>query len=308
MDWETHQFRAMGSQVQLWLDANPRLARLAFERVVSWFEEAEARLSRFRPQSELCYLNDRAEQWVTVSPLLWRVVTNALSLAQATGGLFDPTILPALEAAGYTATFEEVRAGRSKPASGLPTPGRWQQVAVDPACRAILLPSGVRLDFGGIAKGIVAQEAVNMLTEVGPALIDAGGDLTAGQAPYGWPGWPVAVAAPAGEDKTGQDLFKVWLTQATLATSGVDYRRWQQGNGTAHHLIDPRTGRPATSDVVSATVLSEDAAEAEGWATAALVVGSDVAMNMLRNRNLAGALVRADDRVQITAAMGKRLI
>lgn len=303
MDWPTYTFRAMGSQIQLWLDANPRRARPAFEQVVAWFEETEATLSRFRPDSELCWLNDRPEQWVAVSPLMWRVVTSALSLARSTGGLFDPTILQALEAAGYTMTFEEVRAGRSTPIGRASAPGGWQRVALDRTQQAIRLPAGVRLDLGGVAKGIVAQEAAAMLSEVGPALVDAGGDLTAGDAPHGWPGWPVAVAAPSGLGEAEKDLFKVWLAQATLATSGRDYRRWRQGGQTAHHLIDPRTGRPATGDVLTATVLARDAAEAEGWATAALIAGSETAMTMLGDRRIAAALVCSNGRLRLTPAM-----
>lgn len=292
--------------MQLWLNADQDAARPAFERVVAWFEEAEARLSRFRPQSELCRLNNRPEAWVAVSPLLWRVVTTALSLARATGGLFDPTILPALETAGYTATFEKVRAGAGELATGRPTRGRWQEVSLDPRRRAIRLGAGVRLDLGGVAKGIVAQDAVNMLSKTGPALVDAGGDLTAGNPPRGWPGWPVAVAAPAREDEAERDLFKLWLANATLATSGIDYRRWQIGKHMAHHLIDPRTGRPATGDVVSATVLARSAAAAEGWATAALIAGSDAALNMLAERNLAAALVVSDGSVRLTPTMEAR--
>jgi thiamine biosynthesis lipoprotein len=303
MDWPTYQFRAMGSHIQLWLDADPLHARPAFERVEAWFEKTEDQLSRFRPHSELCRLNDRPQEWVPVSPLMWRIVTTALSLAQATGGLFDPTILPALEAAGYTASFDEMHGAGTAPAGALPAPGRWPQVQVDPVWRAICLPAGVRLDLGGVAKGLVAQEAARMLSEGGPALVDAGGDLTAAQAPRGWPGWPVAVAAPAAVGEDEGDLFQLLLADGTLATSGSDYRRWQQGTQTAHHVIDPRTGSPATSDVVTATVLARDAAQAEGWATAALVAGSDVAMDMLEERKVAAALVCSDGRVRRTNAM-----
>lgn len=306
MNWPTYQFRAMGSQIRLWLDADHHVARHAFEQVVAWFEEAEARLSRFRPDSELCWLNDRPAQWVTVSPLLWRVLTSALSLAQETGGLFDPTILQALEAAGYTVTFEDIGAGSGRPMGVRPAPGSWQRVALDRAQQAIRLPAGVRLDLGGVAKGIVAQEAAAMLSQVGPALVDAGGDLTAGDAPHGWPGWPVAVAAPSGPGDAEEDLFKVWLAQATLATSGRDYRRWRQGTQTAHHLIDPRTGRPATGDVLTATVLARDAAEAEGWATALLVAGSETAMTMLVKRRMPAALVCSDGRLRLTPEMEAR--
>jgi thiamine biosynthesis lipoprotein len=302
----------MGSQIQLWLEADSSAARPAFERVVDWFEETEAMLSRFRPDSELCGLNRTPDRWVPVSPLLWRVLKSALSLARATGGLFDPTVLPALEAAGYSETFEKMGANVhvADPVSGSerPVPAGWQQVALDPARRAVRLPAGVRLDLGGVAKGIVAQDAAHILSDVGPALVDAGGDLTAGHAPHGWHGWPVAVAAPARAGEAERDLFEVWLAQATLATSGIDYRRWRRGSETAHHLIDPRTGRPSTSDVITATVLARDATHAEGWATAALVAGSETAMRSLGDRRMAAALVCSDGRLLLTPTMEEERI
>src|SRR5690606_3509789 len=160
----------------------------------------------------------------------------------------------------------------------------------------------------GVAKGIVAQDAVQMLSAVGPALVDAGGDLTAGLAPRGWPGWPVSVAAPSGKGEAERDLFRLWLAGATLATSGSDYRRWRQGTQLAHHLIDPRTGSPASSDVLSASILAPEAADAEGWATAALIAGSTLALDMLAERKLPAALVCAGGRVRLTAEMAERQI
>lgn len=306
--WPEHHFHAMGCEIGLWLDAGEREARPAFARAEALFHRVEARLTRFDEQSELSYLNARPQRWVPVSDLLWRVVRLALSVARATGGLFDPTLLSALEAAGYTVSFAELAAsltGQAAPAAA-PHRGRWQEVRLDPDRQAIWLPAGVRLDLGGIGKGYTAQRAVDLLAATGPALVDAGGDLVAGAAPHTLPGWPVAVAAPGGD--SAPDLFHLWLAQAALATSGTDYRSWEHNGQQAHHLIDPASGRPAESDVVSATVLAAEAVVAEGWATAALIAGRERGLALLRKHDLAGALTGPDGRTSLTSAFAAHVV
>jgi thiamine biosynthesis lipoprotein len=170
--------------------------------------------------------------------------------------------------------------------------------------RSVYLPRGVRVDLGGIAKGYTAQQAVELLRPFGPCLIDAGGDLAAGDAPDGFPGWPVAVGMPwMGEGVETADLFSSWLANGTLATSGVDYRKWQREGGYAHHLIDPATGQPAATDGLTVTVLAGDAGTAEAWATATLVAGSEAGMDALLDADLAGLMVLEDGRILATPSM-----
>jgi thiamine biosynthesis lipoprotein len=134
--------------------------------------------------------------------------------------------------------------------------GRWREIELDTARQAVRLPVGVGLDLGGIAKGDTAQQALNLLAQTGPALVDAGGDLVAGLAPAGCPGWPVALSTPWREAAPTRDLATFWLADGALATSGVDYRSWVQDGLVAHHLIDPQTGQPAETDLLTATVFA----------------------------------------------------
>jgi thiamine biosynthesis lipoprotein len=117
----------------------------------------------------------------------------------------------------------------------------------------------------------------------------------------------VAVAAPAAADDA-PDLLHLWLAQATLATSGIDYRRWQHNGRTVHHLIDPRTGHPAATDAVAVSVLAPDAATAEGWATAALVAGRDEGLALLARQGLAGAVVDRQHQLVLTPAMTPHIV
>lgn len=276
-----HRFRAMGSQIALWLEhADADEARDACALAEDLFAAAEQRMSRFRPDSELSQLNARSGEWVMVSRLLWQVITQALALAKETGGLFDPTIGNALLATGYTASFDPTQRDRNGSGEAIAEPliGRWRQVELDPLHHAVRLPAGIRLDLGGIGKGYTAQMAVDTLALWGPCLVDAGGDIVAGDAPAGQPGWLVGVAQPSEQDADA--ALELWLNNATLATSGVDYRWWQQNGRRRHHLIDPRTGQSAETDLLTATVLAADGSEAEAWATASLVMGQQASLTL----------------------------
>ena len=297
----------MGSRIGLWLDTNPETAAAAFAQAEALFAFNEQVLSRFLPESELSQLNGRAGEWVPVSDLLWNVVCDAVLQAEATNGLFDPTLLNALEAAGYDRSFELVAmTGTQINADDADKNwGNWRQIGLDADRQAIWLPPGMRLDLGGIGKGFTAQEAVELLSQWGPCLVDAGGDVTAGAAPRGLPGWPVALAAPwTAESPEQADLLTLWLAESSLATSGIDYRRWQSNGRAAHHLIDPRTGRPAQTDILTVTIWAEQATMAEAWATAVLVQGSAQGWQALTQQpRLAGAIITQNEHLLMTESL-----
>ena len=156
------------------------------------------------------------------------------------------------------------------------------------------MPVGMRLDLGGVAKGWAADQAVRALSAVGPALVDAGGDIAvSGPRTDGSP-WAIGVADPFEDD---QQCDLLLLTGGGVATSGRDYRRWQQGGRWQHHLIDPRTGLPSTSDVVSATVIAPTASEAEVAAKVVLLLGSVAGLRWLEARPTLAGCIMCDDRV-----------
>jgi thiamine biosynthesis lipoprotein len=309
--WHKYDFHAMGSEMSIWLEtADSDVAAAALAQVKALFEANEQALSRFRPDSELSQLNARSGQWVVVSDLLWDVLTLALGLAEITNGRFDPTTLNALEYYGYSLSFEPMaRLASARPYSNSgPFLGNWTAVELDHTRQAINLPGGIRVDLGGIAKGYTAQQAVDSIRSLGPCLVDAGGDLVAGAAPIGYPGWPVAISTPwTAEDKEQADLCELWLADQALATSGIDYRTWERDGRLVHHLIDPATGAPAATDGLTMTILADDAAQAEVWATATLIAGSEAGMDALLDVELAGLMVTQAGGVLVTPLMHRRL-
>jgi thiamine biosynthesis lipoprotein len=243
-------FRAMGTEVELLLDVGPSLEALsAFDDVEAEFHRLEKVFSRFDPDSELSRLNARGN--AAASDDLRGVVRQALAARTRTGGLFDPTVHAALVGCGYDRSFELVGSSSQAP-DGVPGCGG----AVFLEGERIVLDPGVTLDLGGIAKGYAVDRACDLLAATGPCLVNAGGDLAVrGGA------WPIAIEG-------GPTLE---LSSGAIATSGRDRRCWQQGGSPMHHLIDPRTSRPAETELLRVTVAAGCAAEAEVLAKAAFL-------------------------------------
>ena len=268
MSTRRHTLRAMGTEVSLVADdeVDPDVFRRAAEAVEAVFAREEDRFSRFRPWTELARVNAQAGRWVRVSGPFAALVRYSLHAARETGGLFDPTVLPALEAAGYDRDFDEVLAG-ARGALHPPKPcGRWREVEL--RGRMLRLPAGVGLDFGGVAKGWAVDLAAEAAVDAGLpwAVVNAGGDLRiAGEAPEG--GLDITVEEP---ERPDDEAVRLRLAAGALATSSVTRRAW---GPELHHLIDPRSGAPAATEVLQATVWAPTCAEAEIRSKQALLEG-----------------------------------
>ena len=266
----------MTTDVGFWLlSSHPTAAQTALERARQVVQAAEQRLSRFRPDSELSRLNAAAGSGpCSVSPELLEVVLAALGLARVSGGLVDPTVLPALVRAGYGPGPEVGRID-------------YRAVEVDSDAQTVTLPRGTALDLGGVAKGWLADRIGTMLSSYGEVLVDLGGDLRAvGSRP-----WPIGVEDPL---NPGRQLLNVDFRDGGVATSSVARRRWGVDR---HHLIDPRSGQPAQTDLWQATVFAATATTAEGAAKAVLLLGMEAGQAYLAQAGLLGILVGKDGRV-----------
>lgn len=257
-----------------------------------WFARVEATLSRFAPDSALCQLNARPERWVVVPDLLLRAVGTALQAAEATGGAFDPTVLDAVEAAGYSRSFDlgPGPVGAPRPA------GRWREIRLDPHMRAVWLPRGVRLDLGGIGKGLAVDGGLGRQKGAGRTLVNAGGDLALRTAPGELP-YLVEIEDPF---DAGRTIATFGLHRGAVATSSVMGRRWGEG---LHHIIDPVTGRPAQAGLAAATVFGPRAAVAEVLAKAAIILGESRGLDLIRQHGCHALLVGVDGRIVMTQGL-----
>ena len=309
-------FRAVGTDCSAAVTAgvaDVRRARRALAAAHIEVTACEAALSRFDPSSDLSRLNREAGSWVAVDARLVEALRLALHARVATQGRFDPTILPALVAAGYDRSFELLEERPPRQADG------WRAgaaVEVDEhGVRARINP-GVALDLGGIGKGYAAARALEAMRDAWPALpgalVDLGGDLALwGSTPEGGP-WRIDVADPR---SAGTVAGRLLLSGGGVATSGRDVRRFGPDRA-LHHLIDPATGEPAKPGPLAVTVVAPHAAEAEAHATAlAISSPADLRTHVAANPQIAalvvphvgepfslGALPLAQTRVLVRAA------
>jgi thiamine biosynthesis lipoprotein len=290
----------MGTQVELLAVGAPSGA-LAAAR--SRLAELEARWSRFRPNSEISILNRAAGRPVVVSPETLNLLALAVIGWQASAGWFDPTVLDALEAAGYDRSFERLQADGDETAGGRPAPGPVPGLAgvqFEAEAGAVTLPTGTRVDPGGIAKGYAADLLCAQLRASGAAgvCVNVGGDLrVSGTAPRGGP-WAIAVPHPHG----GQ-AATLELTEGAAATSSPLRRAWHAEGRVAHHLIDPHTRRPAQTGVLQVTVVAGEAWRAEVAGKAAFLAGLPDALAFATRLGAEALVVDQGGGIHLTARL-----
>jgi thiamine biosynthesis lipoprotein len=284
---DTLRFRAMNTDVTLAAEGNPLRARQGFAKAQQYIQGAERRFTRFSADSELSQLNRSAGGWFRASADMVFVVMLAQQYAGQTNGLFDPSVLPDLEKAGYDRSMDLIRADGSALPAAEAKPGAdrgrlpLEGLIVDPDRNLIHLPDGMRLDLGGIAKGWIAEQAATILAEYSNAcLVDAGGDMFMVGTPDGRDSWQIELEDPQNPAWT---LTSLDVPPGAVTTSSVNKRRWTQGGVARHHLIDPRSGLPAESGWLSVTVLAPHADLSEVFAKALLIAGPDEAETIARN-------------------------
>ena len=277
---QRHVFAAMGTDVELLLDARPTadvlLALVSAEQEMTRLERL---LSRFREDSELSALNRAGRLYA--GPELARVTELAVAASRRTGGRFDATVHDALVAAGYDRSFRQLNGVVAIAPRPVACGGT---VAVDVTTGLIQLEPGFRLDLGGIAKGYAVDRLCDLLAPWGPCLVDAGGDIA-----VCGPGWPVGV-------ETADGMVTLELDSAAVATSGLDRRRWRTTAGDAHHLIDPTTGQPALGDLLRVTVVADRAVDAEVHAKSLFLAGTAQAELEANKAGVPAVLVTVDGR------------
>jgi FAD:protein FMN transferase len=257
---------------------------------------AHRTLSRFDPRSELSRLNRDPRREVPASPLLRRVVAAALTAGLRSGGLVDATLVDEIEAAGYAESrdFDAVPGG---PPAGLPHPAApsaragWCEFVVDDEAGTVTRPPGLRLDPGGIAKGMMADRVGESLADLPSFAVDCCGDLRVGGVDSRMRS--ILVEDPAG----GEPLHELRIAAGAVATSGITRRSWVDGDGrAAHQILDPATGRPAFTGVVQATAVAPTGLLAETLAKSTLLVGPERAESQLP---FGGVIVDEDGAVRV---------
>jgi thiamine biosynthesis lipoprotein len=292
----TARFEALGTTAVVSVTDERALSE-ARELLACELAAVDRACSRFRDDSELVRANARAGTPVRIDSLLADAVRVALDAARSSNGLVDPTLGANLRAAGYDRTFSLVQERSTWQIRALPARrASWGDVGLDDEERMLLIPAGVELDLGATAKAWASDRAAARIAEATGcgALVSIGGDVAvAGPAPNG--GWSIRIADDQAAELDAPGPV-VAITTGGLATSGVAVRRWATDHGEAHHLIDPRTGRPADTPWRTVSVAATSCVAANTVSTAAIVLGEDATAWLLQ-RGLPARAVRADGSV-----------
>lgn len=271
-DLVTVTTRRWRSRLSLTVRAADAVAAAAVceRQLVAEVDALEGLASRFRPDSQLSAVNRGAGSWIPVTWAFVTLLSAGLQAAERTGGIVDPCLGALVDAAGYRAW----RDGKPAPNPGERSrwsPDSWQRIEVRPGIGGaqVRVPEGCELDLGAVAKAWLADHLAERLVDGWnlDVIANLGGDLRAIGLSQPW-----TIAADPQLD--GWQSQAMTVTDAALATSGQGLRRWATTSGEiAHHIIDPRTGRPAVTPWWTASVLAADARDANTASTAAMVLG-----------------------------------
>ncbi len=273
----SERFDCFGSSCAVLVTGSGRegCAREAVQLVRRRLEAWHLGFSRFLPDSELSRLNEDRRWEVPVSLLMARMAQTVRVAATLTNGLVDATLVDRLQDAGYATDLGEpvplstalALAPPRKPAAG-GSPVAWQSIEVNLPRRIVTRPPGVKLDSGGLAKGLFADVLAERLAGHAGFAIDCAGDLAIGGAQA------TARAVEVESPFDGRTLHTFHVRRSGVATSGIGRRSWLDAEGRpAHHLLDPATGRPAFTGIVQVTALAPSALVAEIQAKAAILSG-----------------------------------
>lgn len=243
--------------------------------------------TRFDPHSELSRLNASGGAAMAVQPETITLIQAMKAGVAQSRGSFDPTLLPTVLKLGYDRSWSD-EARTSLLPDGARPGGDLDEIAV--GLGTVALPRGMTLDAGGIGKGLAADLASEAAIAAGAsgALVGVAGDVVVrGQPPDG-NAWRIGIEDPA---NGSVEMEQVRLCEGSVATSSTRKRRWKGDAGWVHHLIDPQTGMPGSSEVWSATVIAATGAKAESLTKTCMFRPTDEAFEIVEVEGGAAMIV-----------------
>lgn len=272
----------------------------AARQVTERLRELESYFSVTISASDISRLNQSHR--TTLQPDTKLLLEKALSLADTSDGAFNPCLLPLIHTWNISSALTE------DAVFAVPSPSQIEQAKQHcgyhslqvNGSEAFLSDAQGGVDLGGIAKGYMADEAVSLYRQLGieNACISLGGNIYAiGHNQYGHP-WNIAIQDPRAPH--GASIGTISLTDKSVVTSG-DYERYVEQDGIRyHHIIDPSTGSPARSGIMSVSVISEDSAKADALSTAAFVLGLKGGRALLEKEHCDFIIVTEDKKIHLS--------
>ena len=268
---EEVEFRALGSRCRIVTRGVDGAAELGRERVCG----LDALWSRFDSSSEVSRLNRHAGDMVFLSSPTVELIRRAEEARHWTQHRFNPLMLQHLTALGYRRSWH---LGAGPPESVAVAAADHQPIDIFDSLSAVTLPAGTQLDPGGIGKGLAADIVAEELLAAGATcvMVELGGDVRVEGTPWYADRRSVEIAAPQQRDRVTGTMV---IERGAVATSSVLSRRWPGAEGPRHHILDPRTGWPAETDLLTVTITADQTWRAEVAAKSVLLVGAQRAVD-----------------------------
>jgi thiamine biosynthesis lipoprotein len=270
-------------------------------------------MSTYDPRSELSQFNTRQDlRWMRASRGLFEVLDGASRISTATQGAFDVTVGPLVDLWGFGPEFRTQRVPNDALIERVRESVGYQHVQTDPSAGAIRKRHGrTQVDLGAIAPGYGVDRVAMILDGQGvhDYLVEIGGEFRArGTTAAGRP-WRVGIERPVEGRRLLGEI--VALENRAIATSGTTKDFFEQDGRHYSHIIDPTTARPVEHPPMAVSVVADTAMEADAWATALVVLGSERGYSLAQARGLAALLVTASGAtfdVRITDALRAHLL
>lgn len=281
--------------VSFYSDVAPRHADALFHEIWRRVYNFERKFSRFLPQSELTAFNKAAGLRLPISAEFKDILIKAKAMSLQTDGLYNPFILPALQRAGYTQSAalgyehdpqENYTDRQMVPADQLIIQDDWASI-----------PYGTALDLGGCGKGYLADQLAARLNlePITGYWLSLSGDIAIGGTDAHGNSLSVSIQSAQDPASSSDWVIHTPIKHSGIATSGTFKRKNQQGQPSGHHIIDPKTGNSAMTDIQLATVCADTAFEADILASCAIILGSKNAMQFLKKQGVTSALLQGRD-------------
>jgi thiamine biosynthesis lipoprotein len=295
---------AMGTLVTIVVrDPDSTRGRTSIEEAFAEIERLESLISEWRESSEISAVNRSAgDGWTQVSPETLAVLEASRALAAESNGTFDPTVLPLVRLWGFEGGEQRVPDANAI-ASTRERVG-WEAIELDARDgRARLSRPGAAIGLGAIGKGFIADRALQKIRAAGvpAAMVKASGDLAFYGGTPARP-WPIAIEDPS---RPGEAMAELEVLTGGVSTSAPTWRYFETDGAVYHHLIDPRTGRPARG-VRSVTLVAPDATRSDGLDTAVFVMGEAGPAFVEARPELGAVILFEDGRRFASPALGVR--
>lgn len=272
------------------------------DEIWSACERYENLLSKTIETSDVSRINRANGQTVTVDPETWEILRRAKEISAMTGGAFSVTIAPLSAMWDFTGGTQRMPTDEERLAA-LPLVDDSRIDLGEGS--TVTLPAGMEIDLGGIAKGYIADKVAEMIRgRVSAATLNFGGNVYAvGQLAEGRP-FGIGIQDPAVQESAA--IAAVYVKDASVVTSGIYQRFFEKDGVVYHHILDPKTGLSADSDLSGVSIVDESSMTADALATACIVLGREKATELLNQNGFCGLLITRDRQVYTTSDLTER--